>query len=922
MNKNIRKILYGVMLTAIMLILQITPVMAENTSEFRVVRVACGMNAALYLDDAGDPAGICLPYLRQLAWNNNWTLEYVEGSYNECFQKVCDGDIDLMFPVGKVEDEDGRLAFSEFIGGYQQIGLFAKADADIYYEDYEGFNQKRVGISIGGNSTVLDEYAKEHGFSYARVSLNSTQDKIDALMNGDVDLIAFSTLNTVPGGKLVAVLDQLPFYFCTSIENQDLLGEINQGMSQAMVNTPDIVSEMYENVMKGYNTVSITKEENEKIESTKKIVFGVYGDCLPLAGTNSDGECVGIYVDMLKEISAESGLDIEIKPVEDSNKLYGYMDSGEVDFVIGVQDLRFSSENADNHLASNGITDYTTVAVTMPDYQFENDDSPAIALTRDRTYLENYIYTQFPSATITYYETRKDCLDVVQKGQADATFINSWEYNYESKNARFQEMMEWESIRITSEVCLGGTRQSDLEVLSILEKTISQVPLQKISDIIATNLNMPYASYTFYDRVYEVKDEIIILSVIIAAIVIGLTIYVQVRKKYIKDLVVANKVKSEFLSRMSHELRTPLNAIIGYADITTQNAKGGNTNQEVLLDNMGSIQKASEYLLGIIKDILDVQRMETGKITLEKTEINPKEYMATVVKMIQPMADENKIKFTYRMINGAGNNYFMDGLRVQQILFNILYNAIKFTPEGGTVTMTSGIIEKNDNMATIQFVITDTGIGMSKEFMETKMFHKFAQENQDITSPYEGCGNGLAICKQLVDLMDGEISCSSQQGKGTTFTITIQSEYRKRERKHRESKEMPVYDLTGIRVLMCEDNPMNQDMEKRVLERMNCQVDIADDGQIGVSLFEKSEIGYYDIVLMDIRMPNMDGLEATKAIRGLDRTDVATIPILAVSANAFEEDVKLSLEAGMNEHLSKPVNAKILYQKITEYCKK
>ncbi|MDD3370146.1 MAG: ATP-binding protein [Lachnospiraceae bacterium] len=405
-------------------------------------------------------------------------------------------------------------------------------------------------------------------------------------------------------------------------------------------------------------------------------------------------------------------------------------------------------------------------------------------------------------------------------------------------------------------------------------------------------------------------------------LLIWLASYLKAKKKYIKELVIANKTKSDFLSRMSHELRTPLNAIDGCASLTIQSAEKEAVDKTVLVENMNSIQRASEYLLGIIKDILDVQRMETGKITLEKTEITPVSYMQTVVKMVQPMADEKNIRFKYRMIKGAKDNYMLDGLRLQQILFNILYNAVKFTPEGGAVTMTSDIVEKDDRYATIQFVIADTGIGMSKEFVETKLFHKFAQENQDITSPYEGCGNGLAICKELVDLMGGEISCVSEQGKGTTFTVTIKTEYKKQERKPREYKEMPVYDLSGIKVLMCEDNPMNQDMTKRILERMKCEVTIADNGKIGVEAFVKSELHFYSIILMDIRMPEMDGLEATRSIRSLDREDAKTIPILAVSANAFEEDVKLSLEAGMNEHLAKPVDAGVLYTKIQAHCGK
>ncbi len=921
MNKSLKRII-GVFIFLTVLIAGIKQIPAKEPRTARVVRVACGMNDALYYNENGEPDGICLPYLRQLAWTNNWTLEYVEGSYNESIQNLYDGKVDLMFPVGPDEDYEGKMAFSEFIGGYQQIGLFAKDDADIFYDDYEGFNNTRVGLSIGSNNRILDEYASEHGFTYEAVSLNSTKDKIAALNNGDVDLIAFSTLNHVEGGKLVAVLDQVPVYFCTLASNEELTRELNEAMSSAMINAPDIVSAMYQNIIKGYNAISYTREENEKIQTTDSVVCGVYSDRLPLAGIDADGNCIGIYVDILKEISAQSGLNIEIYPIEDSNRLYSYLDDGTVDFVIGAQDLRFSQDNADNHLASNAITGYTAVAVSRSDYQFENDDNLVVALTADRTYLESSIKLSYPDAEVNYYQSRRECMNAVKKGNADITFLNTWEHNYETKNPRFKNMMEWENTRIDSVIGLGASRGSDLEILSILEKTVSLIPTEKISSIVSDNLNIPYQTYTAGDRIYAIKDQLIIATAISLVIILCFIIYAKVKRKYINQLVTANRAKSDFLSRMSHELRTPLNAIDGYAALTVQNVENNTISNEQLLKNMSSIKNASGYLLGIIQDILDVQRIETGRITLEKSYVSLKDFMHSAMDIFKPMAEEKKINFSYRMIKGGRYSILIDKLRVQQILFNVIFNAIKFTSPGGSVTINSDIDIIDDRKATIKLIVADTGIGMSSDFVANHLFHKFSQENQDITSPYSGCGNGLAICSELVKLMDGSISCESHQGKGTTFTIIINSEYTVQERRSREKKPQPDYDLSGIRVLICEDNPMNQDMERKVLECMRCEVDIADDGQIGLDKFMQSDIGYYNVVLMDIRMPNMDGLEATRQIRALRREDAAKVPILAVSANAFDEDVEKSLESGMNEHLAKPVGAELLYSKISLYCRK
>ena len=924
MKKRKRMMLIGLLTFILFVNISALPVHADETSQNRVVRGACGMNAALYLDGNGDPAGIGMMYIRQLAWSAGWTLEYVEGTYSESLQRLKDGEIDLMYPVGLDEDPEEKLSFSEFDGGIQQIGLFAKKDADIYYEDYKAFDGKKVGLSLGGNSGILDDYAAKNGFSYEKVTnYGSVQEKIDALMNGDVDLIAFSTLNEVPGGKLVEVLDQLPIYFCTSKENEALYQELNDAIRDTMVTTPDIVSQCYQDMLKGTAYISYTREEHDKIESTDLLKMGVYSDFLPLSGVNPEGECVGIYVDSIKAIAQQSGLNIEIVPVVDENKLYQYMDDGTVDFVMSLYDLRFHTDHADNYLISNGVHDYTTAAVSLPGYQFDDDSSTSFVLTKSRNYMEGFIHENYPSATITYLDTRRECMEAVVEGYADATFMNTWEFNYESMNPRFQNLKEWENIRVDSVFAIGARKDSDLELLNIFEKTIAQLPEKNISECITKNLNMNYSSYTFADRIYMIRIQLLAAAVFVFTVLVILIIYFRIRKRYIKDLIIANKAKADFLSRMSHELRTPLNAISGYAALEKSALENKEIDYQRQINNMNMVENSSEYLLGIIKDILDIQQMETGKIEIKTSEVNPNEYMNTVADMIKPMADEKKIGFTYDMISGKDYNYLIDPLRLQEILLNLLFNAVKFTPEHGKVSMTSELLDRDEKYATLKFVITDTGVGMSKEFLKDKLFQLFSQENEDITSPYSGVGNSMAITKKLVELMDGTITCVSEPDKGTQFTVTIRAEYCRQRRKRRERKErkdVPAYDLHGIRVLMCEDNELNQDMERRLLERMKCNVEVAADGQIGLDKFKESDPFYYDIVLMDIRMPNMDGLQCTSEIRALPREDSKKIPILAVSANAFESDIKNSIQAGMNEHLSKPVDANILYEKIKQYC--
>lgn len=918
MNTKKKLILTG--LAFIMMLLVSTPVLAAELPN-KTVRVACGMNEMLYMNEDGEPEGIGLQYLRQLSWNKNWTLEYVEGSYNESLQRLYDGEIDLMLPVGDEDDPDSKLLYSDFNAGYQQIGLFAREEADIYYDDFTGFNHTRVGISIGSNSEILDNYAQENQFEYTKVPLNTTQDKITALQNGDVDMIAFSTLNDVEGGKLVAILEQAPFYICTTASNTELMDEINSSMSEIMVQTPEIASELYQAVLTGKTPISYTREENDKIESADTITFGVYGDRMPLAGVDKNGNCAGIYVDLLKEIAAASKLNIQIIPIKDDNKLYSYIDDGTVDFVVGMLDLRFSQENADNHLASNFLTSCATVAVTKPEYDLDQEKVETVALTRDRTYLESSILSWFPTAAIKYYDTKRECLDAVCSERANVTFLENWEYNYEVKNARYGKLIEWDSYSYVSGPTLGASRQSDLEILSILEKTIGKIPGEKVADIITQNVNSPYAEYTLVDRLYAARNLILVGSIFLFMIVVALTFYMKAKHKYIVQLEDANKAKSEFLSRMSHELRTPLNAILGYTEVLEGNLSTDAVDRRTAAASLKSIYRAVNYQLSIIGDLLDIQQLESGKIVMHSAEVDLGSYLESIVSMLKLEAEEKQVQFAFEKENFSKKSYILDGERLEQVLLNLLHNALKFTPAGGSVKLSAKIQNQDDKTDILTFDISDTGIGISEEFQKTKLFKRFAQEYGGNTSPYEGCGTGLEISREIAHRMGGEITCVSQKGVGSTFTVTIPAQFVEKKR-NRDKKNQFRADLSGIRVLLCEDNKMNQDMESRLLKKQNCEVDIADDGLMGLEKFENSPVGYYQVTLMDIRMPNMDGWTCTRQIRALEREDALSVPILAVSANAFEEDIRHSLEVGMNEHLAKPIDVRVLTEKIMQYCTK
>ena len=381
-----------------------------------------------------------------------------------------------------------------------------------------------------------------------------------------------------------------------------------------------------------------------------------------------------------------------------------------------------------------------------------------------------------------------------------------------------------------------------------------------------------------------------------------------------------NIARTEFFSRMSHDMRTPMNAIISFSS-------------QELLENADEAQKeaylnkihsSGTYLLGLINEVLDMTKIESNKIDLQYSPISTTKLWETTISIVEQLAQKKNIQFR-KNISMEDAVVMADEQHLSQIVMNLLSNAVKFTPENGTVYLeikTSTNLNKADDLL-FHVTVTDSGIGMSEAFMRN-LYHPFEQENEN----REGTGLGLSIAKKLIDLMGGTIACTSRKNEGTTFVVDftlhqcsdeeILQEQKQEKVLAAERKQTEQDVLQGKRLLVCEDHPINTEIVVRLLERVGIQVDTVENGKLGLDKFVASEIGYYQGILMDIRMPVMDGLETAHRIRSLKREDAASIPIIAMTANAFIEDVRASREAGMNAHLSKPIDPQKLYETLQE----
>ncbi|NCC44321.1 MAG: response regulator [Clostridia bacterium] len=382
----------------------------------------------------------------------------------------------------------------------------------------------------------------------------------------------------------------------------------------------------------------------------------------------------------------------------------------------------------------------------------------------------------------------------------------------------------------------------------------------------------------------------------------------------------ANRSKRDFLSRMSHDMRTPMNGIIGVAQLSAQMQDAG-----ALRENMDKIKESGEYLLSLINDTLDFQRIESGNLSLNIQVVHTMPIFQNIIDIIKPAAEEKGVEFKVLNRNADMDWYIrIDPVRIKQIFINLLSNAVKFTNSGGIVCMEVQNLSRDNMISHNCIKISDTGIGMSEEFLKNELYKPFSQERSKVTSQYAGSGLGLSIVHSLVEMMGGQMEVESQRGVGTTFTLYLnfervgKEEVQKIENEAKSKAFVLNEELMNKKILLVEDHPLNAQIAAKLLNKAGCEMTWVDNGEKGVQAFADSDIGSYDAVLMDIRMPVTDGLKATSMIRALERKDAKTIPIIAMTANAFDEDVKKSVLAGMNAHLSKPIRPELLYETLVD----
>ena len=500
------------------------------------------------------------------------------------------------------------------------------------------------------------------------------------------------------------------------------------------------------------------------------------------------------------------------------------------------------------------------------------------------------------------------------------------------ENVRFLHGKSFEELKSSLEIDAGESLEFEYEGTNYFVSMAPIITPDWVVTLIMPTETLSKGSERLLNATMYRIIALAVIGVLIAAtIIFSLIFTVNMRihaaqqkqlntalKKAAKEANRANLAKSEFLSHMSHDLRTPLNGILGMLE----RAEESPDITEELQVCLSNIRSASQHLTALINDVLDMGRLESSGDSPEAKQFDLRAVMDTCCSIIRSSAKQHNLNFTYRS-NGLQHPYLMGcDLYLRKVLINVLGNAVKFTEEGGDVTFETEEISCDGETASFRFIISDTGIGMNEGYLE-HIFEPFWRENNNGHTYHEGTGLGMSIVKKLIDKMGGTIDIYSKVNEGSRFTIVLPFEVclNAFAAPDDSEKPLPPSSLKGMTILLCDDNMLNRNIAERLLKKAEADVLIACNGEEAVQTFEHSDIGSIDVILMDVMMPVMDGLEATKKIRSLDRPDAKNIPIISMTANAFEEDIQKSLAAGMNEHLSKPINGKLLVSTLMKYKK-
>ena len=861
-------------------------------------------------------------YLQKISYITGWKYEYVYGSFKECLDMLADGEIDILGSVSYTPKRAESIDFSTYAAGTERYWIYTREDhTDLTDGDPKQMNGCRIGAADGSyQKELLEKWLDSNQIQAEVVGCKDYDEMIEKLDADELDALVIPALSVNSDFITVANIGASDCYFGVSKSRPDLLKELNSALEE--INNPetDYSSKLYARYEgKAAIKYELNKEEKQWLDAHENTIrVGYLKDNLPFCG-EENGKLTGILGTVLDTVQEKYKIMIKAVPCSTGEEMNEELQSGKID-IAGPIIQDFYTQEQFQVVLTDEIFDITPVVIYKGN-EYSNSLS-TIAATETSLYSELMVSLLFPDSEIKQYGTQEECLEAVANGKVGATVIPSSKINLLNESS-LTKSLSFAEMAKRQELGMFTTRENR-RAATIINKAIEQSS-NILNGVVLAQNSVSEKKMTLQDVLAEYAGLAVGVSSVIIFVLLLLVYSLSVsRKKQMealkeaRDANAANIAKTTFLNHMSHDIRTPMNAIVGFTDIAMKRKP-----DKEVENCLKKIRQSSEYLMTLINDVLDISHIESGKLEYKPVPADLRDMINTVLSIARGYI-ENRDLNLYVSREELKTPYVMaDELRIREVLLNIISNAVKFTKDGGSISLVAENAPGNDeHHIIVRYRISDTGIGMSEEF-QTRIFDEFSQENNGARTSYKGTGLGMAIAKQYVDLMGGKIEVSSRQGVGSTFTVEIPlliAEHVETEEKEKLKKDM---DLHGLHVLLAEDNDLNAEIAIVLLEEKGMIVTRAVDGKSALTQFCNTDPGTFDLILMDIMMPEMNGYETTKAIRNLsDRPDGKKIPIIAMTANAFAEDVQAALNAGMDDHVAKPVDMEIITSVITKYVER
>ena len=927
------------MLSLLLLLSAVLPVKAAaETAPVKVVRIGSFENTFNYCNEKGARKGYGYELLQTLSGYTGWQFEYVTCDWSDCFEKLENGEIDIMGGISYTEDRAEEMLFSDEPMGEEKYYLYADLSrTDISASNFKTLNGKKIGVLMGTEpEEMLTEWEEKHGIKTEHVNISNNEDVKQKLANHEID--CFVSLEEAFWAELgistMTRVGESSIYYAINKDRSDLKEELDYAMSVLDEADPFYTADLYKRYFSLDYTPILTSEEKAWLRKHGAIRMGfLTSDGGVSTYDPATGKLTGAITDYIQFAAGCLGnqeLEFQIVGYDSIEAELDALKSGEIDMIFHFDQNPNLAE--EYRVACTSTTWITNLMAVTNKEHFNESKANRIAVPQNKLSLKKYLAFYYPQWEIVDCDTQEDAARLIETGQADCfvTGISS-EENY-SKKYGFYSVPLLNPVKSCFAVNSGNC-----SLLSILNKTIKAKPINMLAGSIAM-----YQSSARKVTLSEfIKDNFFMVLLVssIAVAVVLLTILKLLRKARkaeaaakkaandtqelnaklqvaVENAESANRAKSTFLFNMSHDIRTPMNAIIGYADLASRHLD----DPAKLEKYMENIQVCGQNLLMLLNNVLDLARIENDKTEIEYSVSDIEKDFRNCIAMFQNQADSKGQTLT--VTAQLQHPYvYADIPHLTEVCTNLVSNAVKYTGACGTIhcdiTQKPG---KKEGWCDTVITVADNGIGMSQEFQK-HIFEPFERERTSTVSKVEGSGIGMGIVKKLVGLMGGTVEVESKIGVGSTFTVTIPCRIASQEETQakRETGSSDKKSLSGTKILLAEDNDLNAEIAVELLQEEGCTVDRAKDGVECVDLLEKAANGTYQLILMDIQMPVMNGYDAAKKIRRMEDLPKADIPIIAMTANAFSEDKQAALDAGMNDHVSKPINMNVLVPTIQKY---